>query len=111
MGQRRLPRRRWEMLVQGFERSGLSQAEYAERKGVNVNTFRQWLYRLRSEADELGDEEEKAVDFIEVCGVDSWDPGGVVRLRMGGVTLEFDEPPSPQWVVELIGAAASLDSC
>lgn len=111
MGQRRLPRRRWESLVDGFERSGLSQAEFAERKGVNVNTFRQWLYRLRREADEVGEDDGEAVDFIEVCGVDSWEPRGAVRLTLGGVTLEFDEPPSPEWVVELIGAAASLDSC
>jgi len=111
MGQRRLGRRRWKSLVAGFEQSGLSQAEYARRKGVNVNTFRQWLYRLRDEVDGQGDVPEGGVEFIEVCGVSSQRDAAAVRIRLGAMTLEFDEPPSPQWVVGLLEETSRLDRC
>lgn len=42
-------RKYWTRLVDQFEKSSESQADFAKRVGVNVLTFRTWLYRVRGE--------------------------------------------------------------
>ena len=38
---------RWNALLNEFRRSGLTQAEFCERRGISIHSFRDWLYRLR----------------------------------------------------------------
>jgi len=42
-------RKFWITLVDEFERSELTQARFAQQRGVPVATLRGWLYRLRRE--------------------------------------------------------------
>lgn len=53
-------RRRWTTLVARFERSGLSQAQFASRNAVSLPSLRYWIYKLRTEegghVDQRGDE-------------------------------------------------------
>ncbi len=71
--------RYWVGLVAAWERSGLSQAEFCRRRGVNSGTFAWWRRRLREGADngpplrghprkmsERFDREGTAERFIEV---------------------------------------------
>lgn len=42
MGRLELKRRRWREHVEGWRRSGLNQAEYCRRHGLNAKRFRYW---------------------------------------------------------------------
>jgi hypothetical protein len=37
---------RWNALLNDFRRSGLTQAEFCERRGISIHSFRKHLYRV-----------------------------------------------------------------
>jgi hypothetical protein len=37
----------WSPILADFRRSGLTQVQFCERRGVSIHAFRSWLYRLR----------------------------------------------------------------
>ncbi|APR88653.1 hypothetical protein A7982_14002 [Minicystis rosea] len=39
----------WEKLVEDYQASGKAHVAFALERGVSVSTFRQWLYKLRTE--------------------------------------------------------------
>jgi hypothetical protein len=43
-------RSEWQKIVREFERSEQTQAAFCESRGINVGSFRGWLYRLRRAA-------------------------------------------------------------
>lgn len=49
-GRRRLTRERRAEVVKEYESSGLTQAEFARRAGLNATTFAHWVQRLRRDA-------------------------------------------------------------
>lgn len=109
MTQKRRSRLRWKKLVGKFETSGLSHDDFCVRHGVNVGTFRSWLYRLRKEREDAG-REEVALEFVEVCGA----PAAVelvLRVRLGDAVLEFEQPPAAGWLAELLNETRRLSSC
>ena len=40
----------WSAVVAQFNRSGLTQADFCRTRHLSINSFRQWLYRLRHSA-------------------------------------------------------------
>lgn len=50
MGRQRRSRAEWQNLVDEFKASGLTQPEFADRRGLNAKTLENWTYRLRHEA-------------------------------------------------------------
>src|SRR5690554_346795 len=49
-GRRRLTRERRAEVVKEYEASGLTQAEFARRAGLNATTFAHWVQRSRRDA-------------------------------------------------------------
>lgn len=43
----RKSRSQWSAIIRAFERSGGSHEEFCSKRGLEVGTFRSWLYRLR----------------------------------------------------------------
>ena len=93
MGTRTNPEKRAELLTE-FEKSGLTQTAFAEKHGLNIGTFRGWLYkRLRS----LRSPSEQR--FVEVHA-SAAHPSAI--LRVGSVELEFAETPPVDYLAELL---------
>jgi len=46
----RKSRSEWSKIIKAFERSGESHEEFCSRHGLNLGSFRGWLYRLRKAA-------------------------------------------------------------
>jgi transposase-like protein len=44
------PREKWEEVVEQYEKSGLTQAQYAQSRGVALSTLQSWLRRKRAQA-------------------------------------------------------------
>lgn len=55
LGRVRMPRERRDELLAEYERSGLSQAEFARRTGVRYPTFAHWVQEHRREGGELSE--------------------------------------------------------
>lgn len=91
-------------LVEEFEHAGLTQRDFAALHGVNVGTFRSWLYKLRREAG------PRAAGLTEVsvvsAAVDS-ESGCRVELP-GGMVLRFSSAPSPYWLADLSSALVEV---
>jgi len=82
-------------LVRRYEASGMSQAAFAEREGVSVNTIRYWLRKRR-------DTSEEAVRFVEVVGETAPAQTACV-VSVGGAEVRFYELPPPEYVAALAG--------
>jgi hypothetical protein len=98
----RLGREYWRGLVAQFESSPLGQAEFATRHGVNLATFRSWLYRLRGEAGETGLGLVPA-SFVEVVAGGSANGDEMAcSIRVGAAELRFARAPSAGYLAELL---------
>jgi len=42
----------WLQIIQQFETSGLTQEQYAEKRGIPVGTLRSWIYKVRRQRHE-----------------------------------------------------------
>ena len=43
----RKTRSEWQQIIRAFKRSGVSHAAFCDSRGLNIKSFRGWLYRLR----------------------------------------------------------------
>ena len=46
----RKSRSQWSSIIAAFERSGETHLAFCSKRGINVGSFRTWLYRLRLES-------------------------------------------------------------
>ncbi len=84
-------------LVAAYRASGLTQAEFAERRGIKVSTLQSWLYRRERRA---GNRDGQPVTFLEVRAANRRTTGHVV-LVVGDVRIELEALPPPAYLAEL----------
>ena len=90
-----------EKLIAEYHASGLAQREFAQRQGIKVGTFRQWIYRPRSPLPMAPRKkaEFQEVSISEVAFLNSW----AAELQLPrGVTLRLNSQASAQWIGALI---------
>ena len=94
----------WVQIVRQFERSGLTQEQYAEQRGMPVSTLRSWIYRLR-------DEDEEPAPLLPVRVISSpalaarrpEDDGAVIEVALGeSVRLRFPTDTPPGVIAEVV---------
>jgi len=83
------------LLVQRCEASGMTQARFAERDGVSINTLQYWIRKTRDTADE-------AVRFVEVVG-EAPTSQAVCSVSLGNAEVRFSELPPPEYLAALAG--------
>ena len=93
----RRSREYWIEVVAEFESGSLKQWEFCEQRGLEVATFRQWLYRIRGETKGHGAGASRFVTVRPTVAALS----GACQLRVGPVTLSLMELPSAKYVAEL----------
>jgi hypothetical protein len=84
-------------LVAEFEAAPCKHDKFAARHKLNVDTFRQWLYRLRAEKPAAS--RKTALRFVEVVAPKN-ERG--CTLAMGGIELRFEGLPPPEYLAELL---------
>lgn len=100
---RRRTREQWRALVEEFEGSGLTQAEFARSCGLKLGTFRSWLYRFRRRA---GSPEAR---LAEVMVADHDTDAGSYRLELpGDVVVVLGSAPEPRWLAALVAELVSV---
>jgi hypothetical protein len=94
----------WQGLVSEFEAAPCRHGEFAARHGVRVDTFRQWLYRVR--AQQTSGVIGLAPKFIEVGVAGSKRiAGGGCTVLAGQVEVRFEQTPSAQYLGDLLARA------
>lgn len=92
----------WLGLVAQFESSALGQADFTARHGINLGTFRSWLYRLRVEARDAGLAVAPA-SFVEVVtGSTTVADEVACTIRVGAAELRFARFPNAAYLAELL---------
>ena len=56
----------WELRIQTFQDSGLTQQQWCEKEGVKLSALRYWLRHFREEKSQ-----EAAPDWLKVCVSDT----------------------------------------
>ena len=75
----------WVAIVEQYERSGLTQESFAEKRRIPVATLRSWIYRLRRE-------KQKEAPLLPVRVVTSPPPkAGVGAVEAGPIELLVGE--------------------
>jgi len=89
----------WAGVVAEYEGSGQSHDGFCLSRGLEVGTFRRWLYRLRREGS--GSRRKGPVlQFLPL--VPSSASSGPVSVRVGQVELSFVELPTATYLAELL---------
>jgi transposase len=102
----------WAELVGGWERSGLSQAEFCRRRGIKLGSFGWWKRQLRRPAGDAparrGRPPKASKRFVEVrlTGASSTSMYEVVLA--GGRSVRVPSRFDPQTLSRLI---AAVESC
>ena len=101
----KLTKKQWLDLVDEFEQNNETQPGFAKNKGLNIATFRYWLYKVRRRRNKQAIETTD-VEFVEVRQGPS-SSSEAFRIRAGTMTLEFDSLPPASWIAELIRESSS----
>ena len=90
---------RWKNHIEGWQASGLSQAEYCRRHGLNANTFSGRLHHYRS----LGLSHSPELIPVQVQPLPTAEAvSGPIVLWHRGQRLELPSAVSPRWLAELL---------
>jgi transposase len=88
----RRSRQEWERLVRGWERSGLSQQAYCERRGISVASLQRWRRLLAPGPGTESPVAAPAPEFVPVTLVDDAAAAAAVELTLvlrDGLRLEI----------------------
>jgi hypothetical protein len=105
---RRSDRAKWLEIIQQYQSSGKNQIQFAEERGLNIWTFRNWLYKFRKDGSlkAKGRSRKKRPRFVEVrvaekpLGPDQSCP--VVVRTSGGVSVEFNHSPNAEYLAAVL---------
>lgn len=89
----------WQRLISKFERSDEEQRAFAARHGVNLETFRTWLYKLR---DEGARRESSSVRVLPVAVTGVGTSG--ISIEVGDLVLRVTEGVDAAYVASIVQA-------
>ncbi|HWV38438.1 MAG TPA: IS66 family insertion sequence element accessory protein TnpB [Vulgatibacter sp.] len=95
-------------IIEEFERSGMTQQAFAERRGIAVSTLRSWIYRARP----VEEAAPAAPRLVPVHVVASPAPSGagtgaLLELAIGErIVVRFPAGTDPRYLAELVSAVA-----
>ncbi len=98
----RYAREIWIQIVGQFEKSGLTQEEFAKQRGIPVGTLRSWIYKVRQE-------KPKAADLLPVRVVASpaqkardGEDAAPFEVELESVRLRFPAGTAPNVIAEVV---------
>jgi transposase-like protein len=110
-GRVRVSDERREVLLDEFERSGMSAVRFAERIGVKYSTFAQWVQRRRKARQEEAAVKPGPVTFLEAVmdpPVENRAPAhGLTVMLPGGAHVVVETVVQLRLAAELLGMLAS----
>ena len=107
LGRVRTPRERREVLLEEYERSGMSGIAFAEKYGIKYTTLASWIQKKkkRTLSDQKGPEVEVGVQWVEAVVPEQRDymeQGGPLIVRIGGAEMEVADRKGAMLAVEVL---------
>ena len=97
----------WQRHVEVWRESGLSQADYCQRQGLNRKTFSVWTRRVQGD---LSLDKDTSLELLPIQLEPSAPvasiPASVMLRLVNGVQLELSTAVSPGWLAELLRCLA-----
>jgi hypothetical protein len=90
----------WTRIIERFEKTELTHAEFCEARSLNLGSFRTWLYRLRNEQGR-GEARGKLVELVAVP--QRTDDGSCI-VRVGATEVRFPTRPEVEYLSALLRA-------
>lgn len=97
-------RAKWFIRIEGWQKSGLSQAEYCRRHDLKLSNFYNWSLKYRQQQSDSNlprDRNAFKPDFIPVALQSA---SSEMTLSYGDISLHFPMSPSPESLVPWIKA-------
>ena len=91
----------WARVVAGYEKSGLTHADFCEIRHLNLATFRSWLYRLRNEQ---GLREEAPPKLVELVPAPEQSEASGCVVQVGACEVRFSARPEAEYLAALLRA-------
>lgn len=91
-GRRRLTRERRAEVVKEYEASGLTQAEFARRAGLNATTFAHWVQRSRRDAKAIAPDAAPMAMTPRFVEVQATAPAAPVGATVSAARLSVSFP-------------------
>lgn len=112
MERRKAVRSKWEAIISAYEKSSVTQKEFARTHQIKISTLQYWLSKLRIERRK---EAETRVDFVEISPHQTFTATTANRtltkgcsISVGSAVVELEELPDPRWLAALFFAMEKL---
>jgi len=90
---------KWKAVVEDWKKSGLSQATYCRRTGINPTRLSYWKKKLSIEEIVLDKSNKiEQSEFVEVGGVDS----EAFEIRIGSLVISIPKSTESKKIAELV---------
>lgn len=94
----------WQQILERFEQSDLTQAEFAKCHSLNLYTFRGRLYRSRSSSPRR----DRTKSFVELEFRQESPSAELFSVECGQLLLSFSKYPDPRWLAQLAQSLGAL---
>ena len=95
----------WRKIIEGYESSGLSKADYCKSQKISKNKFYYWCAKLRP--DLKSPKHTHQVSESSFIPIKSTRSEVFTIILSSGLELKFDKLPDPNWIANLINSVAS----
>jgi hypothetical protein len=101
--QKRVEKPEWQRVAEEFETSGLTQREFAGRRGLRLSTLQSWVYRRRRQGSAVA---EPPVRLLPVQVSSAPAPGEVALelVVLSGVRVRLGPSADVDYVARLVAA-------
>ncbi|NMO14142.1 IS66 family insertion sequence element accessory protein TnpB [Pyxidicoccus fallax] len=100
---KRVEKPEWLRVAEEFEASGLTQREFAGRRGLRLSTLQSWVYRRRRQGS-AGAEPPVRLLPAQVSSALAASAPGSVEVVVGGVRVPVSPDADVDYVARLVAA-------
>jgi transposase len=93
----------WQRVAKEFEASGLTQREFAERRGVPLGTLQSWVYRRRRQESAAAESPVRLLP-VQVSGAPVHEVAPLEVALASGVRVRFGLGTDVEYVARLVAA-------
>jgi hypothetical protein len=100
---KRVEKPEWLRVAEEFEASGLTQLEFAGRRGLRLSTLQSWVYRRRRQGSAVAQPPVRLLP-VQVSGPPASEPAALEVVLASGVRVRVSPDADVDYVARLVAA-------
>ncbi|NMO16164.1 IS66 family insertion sequence element accessory protein TnpB [Pyxidicoccus fallax] len=101
---KRVEKPEWLRVAEEFEASGLTQREFAGRRGLRLSTLQSWVYRRRRQGSAVAEPPVRLLPVQVSRAPAASAPGSVEVVLVGGMRVRVSPDADVDYVARLVAA-------